>query len=109
MSEMRWGRYPGPVWTLIAWAVLNGLNLLFAITFPANGKHPDVVTVGTVVYAAFVTVLLLALVENERRHVHRISRSARDGARWRSRRTEPEEEFCEEYCPALLWDRPRRI
>ena len=63
MSEMRWGRYPGPVWTLIAWAVLNGLNLLFAITFPANGKHPDVVTVGTVVYAAFVTVLLLAMAD----------------------------------------------
>lgn len=63
MTEMRWGRYPGPVWTLIAWAALNGLNLLFAITFPANGKSPDAFTVGTVIYAGLVAGLLLVLAD----------------------------------------------
>lgn len=61
---MRWGRYPGPVWTMIAWAALSGLNLMFAITFPENNKQPSVVNVGVVLYAMAVTVLLTVLAEH---------------------------------------------
>ncbi len=58
---MSWGRYPGPVWTLIAWSLLSGLNLLFAITFPANNKPPDPTTVGTCLYALLIVITLLVL------------------------------------------------
>lgn len=60
---MSWGRYPGPVWTLIAWSLLSGLNLLFAITFPANNKPPDPSTIGTCLYALLIVVTLLVLGE----------------------------------------------
>lgn len=57
--NLYWGPYPGQVWTLIAWSLLSGLNLLFASTIPPNSNPANAVTVGSCLYSLLVVILLL--------------------------------------------------
>jgi diguanylate cyclase (GGDEF)-like protein len=60
---MRWGRYPGPVWTMVVWALLTGINLAFAITFPENNKPAEPLTIGICAFALTIVGVLLVLAE----------------------------------------------
>lgn len=60
-SLMALGRYPGPVWTMMVWVVISGLNLAVAVALPANNKAATPATVSVLILAGVSACLLMVL------------------------------------------------